>query len=169
MKFAEDFKWKSKRLIIGLSIMLIVSYLSDKFIIKRPLFSSDTGRFIGFVLLFLGFLIASIGGRHLKIYGRSNPNLPRGATDKLVTQGIYRYVRHPMFTAFFVILVGIGLTLNSITFTFVMAPLGIAYILWFAYNVDEREAYEKFGDKYKNYRDQVPAFFPIPGKKYRGK
>ena len=166
MKFAEDFKWKSRRLVIGLSSMLIVTFLSDWYIIKRPLFHSHTGKIIGFILLLLGFLIASIGGRHLKIYGRSNPNLPRGATDKLVTQGIYRYVRHPMFTAFFMILIGLGLIFNSITFTFIMAPIGIAYIFWFTYNVDEKEALEKFGDKYKRYRDQVPAFFPIPGKKY---
>ncbi len=167
MKFSEDFKWKSRRLIIGLSSMLVLSFLSDKYFVKRPLFHTSVGKLVGFIFLILGFVLASIGGRHLKLYGRSNPNMPRGATDKLVTQGIYQYVRHPMFTAFFLILIGIGLVLNSVTFTFVMAPIGIAYILWFAYNVDEKEALEKFGDEYKKYKKQVPAFFPLPGKKFK--
>ena len=168
MRLAEDFKWKSRRLIIGLTLMLVVSNLGDRFVFGKHLFNSRAGSFVGFILLFIGFSLASIGGRHLKIYGRSSPDMPRGSTDTLVTQGIYRYVRHPMFTAFILILLGIGFLLNSPTFTFVMVPLGIAYIIWFAYNVDEKEAYEKFGNDYEKYKKQVPPFIPIPGKKFKG-
>ncbi len=169
MRFAEDFKWKSKRLVRGLISMFILTYLGDHYIFKSSLCHSHTCFYAGILLILAGFAVASIGGRHLKIYGRSSDDLPRGTTDKLVTEGIYSYVRHPMFTAFIMILIGIGLALNSITFTFVMAPLGIAYILWFAYNVDEKEALEKFGDRYRDYKKQVPAFIPIPGKHYRNK
>ena len=169
MKFAEDFKWKSKRLVRGLVFMFVFTYVGDHFLFKSSLCHVHFCRIAGLILLVSGFVIASIGGRHLKIYGRTSEDLPRGTTDKLVTEGIYRFIRHPMFTAFIMILIGIGLTLNSLTFTFIMAPAGIAYILWFAYNVDEKEAREKFGEKYEEYRRQVPAFIPIPGKYFRNK
>ena len=167
MKFAEDFKWKSRRLIIGLTLMLVLSYLGDHYVFKSQLINGKTGILTGIILLFIGFALASVGGRHLKVYGRSSPDMPRGSTDRLVTQGIYRYVRHPMFTAFIIILLGIGFVLNSPTFTFIMVPLGAIYIIWFAYNVDEKEAREKFGKAYEDYKKQVPAFIPLPGKKFR--
>ncbi|GEM_PF-2308064 len=169
MRVSEDFKWKSKRLVRGMITMLILTYLGDHFVFKKSLCPSSTCAYTGIVLILLGLVIASIGGRHLKIYGRSSEGLPRGTTDKLVTQGIYRYVRHPMFTAFILILVGLGLALNSITFTFFMAPVGIFYILWFTYNVDEKEALAKFGDSYRIYKKQVPPFLPVPGKRFRNK
>ena len=168
MKVAEDFKWKSRRLVIGLVSMLVISYFGDKFVFCHHLFNSRLGLYLGLILLISGFFLASIGGHHLKIYGRSSPDMPRGSTDTLVTQGIYRYVRHPMFTAFILILLGIGFLLNSPTFTFVMVPLGTAYIVWFAYHVDEKEALEKFGKDYEKYKKQVPPFIPIPGRKFKG-
>lgn len=160
MKLAEDFKRKSRNLVIGLIGLFLIALETDKLIGWTALCGAVCHWATGLILLIIGFGVASIGGRQLTLYGRTSENLPRGTTDRMVTQGIFSYVRHPMFSSFMCILFGVGFLLNSKGFTFISAPLGSLYLIWFAYFKEEKEAVEKFGDAYKDYKKHVPPFFP---------
>ncbi len=160
MQLAEDFKRKSRNLLIGLIGLFFLAFALDRLLRWGPLDSTAWHTSLGIGLLVLAFLVASVSGRQLTRYGRGSKNLPRGTTDQMVTRGIFAYVRHPMFSSFIAILFGIGFLLNSKGFVLISAPLGSLYIIWFAYFREEKEAGEKFGQAYREYKSRVPAFFP---------
>ncbi|HUY88352.1 MAG TPA: protein-S-isoprenylcysteine O-methyltransferase [Pirellulales bacterium] len=69
---------------------------------------------------------------------------------QLVTHGIYRHIRHPMYLAFFVYLTGQSLVLPN----WLAGPAdGVAMLLLFAFRVgpEERMMFEEFGTEYGQY------------------
>lgn len=78
--------------------------------------------------------------------------------DEIVTKGIYSQVRHPQYSGIFLVVVGFLVQWPTIV-TFIMFP-----ILVFAYYrlamKEERMCLEKFGERYEQYRQRVPAFIP---------
>jgi protein-S-isoprenylcysteine O-methyltransferase Ste14 len=80
-----------------------------------------------------------------------------GLTEKeLVTNGVYRIVRHPMYLAGIVIFTfNPYLTINGLTVT-VLADL---YFL-FGVFIEERRFLRIFGDQYREYMRRVPRLMP---------
>jgi methanethiol S-methyltransferase len=76
----------------------------------------------------------------------------------LAIDGIYRYVRHPQYAGFILVMLGFLLQWPTLL-TLAMFP-----ILTFMYvrlaRIEEREALATFGDAYGAYMDTVPAFIP---------
>jgi protein-S-isoprenylcysteine O-methyltransferase Ste14 len=83
----------------------------------------------------------------------------------LVTEGLYKYVRHPLYTAgLLMIWLAPAASINSLT-----VFLGLtAYILlgaWF----EERKLLREFGEAYAEYQMRTPMLFPHFSFKNRGK
>jgi protein-S-isoprenylcysteine O-methyltransferase Ste14 len=75
---------------------------------------------------------------------------------RLVTDGLYRYVRHPLYTA---ALVFIWL-LPIMTWNLLALNLGLtAYVIIGAY-FEERKLLLEFGDAYAEYRQRTPMLIP---------
>lgn len=78
---------------------------------------------------------------------------------RLVTQGVYRVIRHPMYSAFWLMAFGQLLLLNNV----VAGPAGLAgfgllYIL--RVKEEERMMLETFGEEYREYIEQTPRIIP---------
>ena len=107
----------------------------------------------GYALVFLGIGLFAQGWR--QVYR---------ARDKhqLVTDGLYRYVRHPQYTGLFVALFGEGVVHWPTLFS-----VGLFPVIVFAYyrlaRSEERKMVEEFGDAYRDYRRRVPMFLPLRG------
>jgi methanethiol S-methyltransferase len=80
------------------------------------------------------------------------------AGKRLVTEGVYAYIRHPQYSGIFLITVGFLLQWPTIV-TLLMWP-----ILMFAYYRlamrEERDVEQDFGAEYRDYKKRVPAFVP---------
>jgi protein-S-isoprenylcysteine O-methyltransferase Ste14 len=83
-------------------------------------------------------------------------------TGKLVTHGLYRFVRHPLYTFSLLILwLSPRVTINSF-----MVYLALTiYVLVGAF-FEERKLLREFGQEYANYRSVTPML--MPGLKLRG-
>lgn len=84
-----------------------------------------------------------------------------GRKERLVVRGPYKLVRHPMYLAVLLSIVGWGLLLD-LTFVLLAAPLAL---LWFNFVVmpyEERELVALFGRDYEEYMKRVRRFLPIP-------
>ncbi len=159
MRLAEEFKKKSKRALIGFLSSLLLGFGLDKAFHLPPIASNAQFlKVFGFILIVSGITLASIAGRTLKVYGRAG-DIPRGTTNRLVTQGIFSVVRHPAFDGFIMLLFGIAFFFNSRGFLFI-SFLNSLYIIYFALKVEEKENIERFGEEYLKYREKVPAFIP---------
>lgn len=80
--------------------------------------------------------------------------------EPLILQGPQRHVRHPLYLAVVVLLLGWWLVVNY-TFLLFMA---LFYFLWFNVVVipfEEHELRALFGEEYEAYAKSVPRFFPL--------
>ena len=85
---------------------------------------------------------------------------PVGTLDKhdLIDKGPFALIRHPLYTAYFLINAGLGLTFfNIIPLLFaVLIVLGI----YPAARAEEAVLVKQLGDKYTRYQQRVGMFFP---------
>ncbi|MDO8964399.1 MAG: isoprenylcysteine carboxylmethyltransferase family protein [Coriobacteriia bacterium] len=82
-----------------------------------------------------------------------NPMSPQSATT-LVTTGIYRFTRNPMYLADLLFLLSWGTYLGS-PVALLGAPAFVLYIDRFQISVEERVMAELFGQQYEEYRALV--------------
>lgn len=100
----------------------------------------------------LGLDIVSLA-RFLKAHTTPNPIKPQNASA-LVTDGLYRLTRNPMYLGLLLLLIGYGIKQGT-----VLAPLAwlgfILYITRFQIIPEERALTRLFGDGYKTYCQKV--------------
>ncbi|KWF26706.1 isoprenylcysteine carboxyl methyltransferase [Burkholderia diffusa] len=76
----------------------------------------------------------------------------------LATTGIYAWVRHPQYVGFVLVMFGFLLQWPTLL-TLAMFPLLVFMYVRLARS-EERESLAEFGQAYRRYMDEVPAFIP---------
>ncbi len=112
---------------------------------------------VGIMLLRAVLLISRHTGRILAQYGREG-DIPRMETNRLVREGPYGYMRHPMHFGLLFFPLSIALIVGSPAFTFIIAPLEMIFMLLMIKFVEEPEARKKFGKMYDDYAKDKPWF-----------
>ena len=78
---------------------------------------------------------------------------------RLITQGVYRFVRHPMYAALFLYSLGQGLVLpNRLAGPSYLVTFGILYAL--RVGREEKMMIEEFGDEYRAYMRRTKRLLP---------
>lgn len=100
-----------------------------------------------FVLIGIGAALVVLGWRAVW-----------GARDRLVTTGVYAWLRHPQYLGLIALTLGLLFWWPTIL-TIPMWPVLAAMYVRLARR-EERELDARFGDAYERYRQSVPGFFP---------
>ena len=79
---------------------------------------------------------------------------PSKPSTALITGGIYRWIRNPMYLGLSLMLLGVGVALGSLWF-FVALPIAIFAVTKLAIEPEERYLEEKFGTAYLEYKSRV--------------
>ncbi len=108
---------------------------------------------LGYALLFVGIGIFIQGWRELYRARQQN---------RLVTDGLYRFVRHPQYTGLFIGLFGEGVVHWPTLFSVAVLPL-IVFAYFLLARSEEKKVIAQFGDEYRAYRQRVPMFIPRRG------
>lgn len=82
-----------------------------------------------------------------------NPHSPENA-NTLVTGGVYRISRNPMYLALLLLLIGYGFFLGN-SLTFFVPPFFVAYMNRYQIIPEEVAMEERFGAEYSRYKSQV--------------
>jgi protein-S-isoprenylcysteine O-methyltransferase Ste14 len=132
-------------------MFIVIAYFLGRFV-PIPYVAPVAVQYFGLFLTFIGFLL---GVGALIEFRKAHTTLdPHGSVKQVVTSGIYRFTRNPIYLGF--LLMVIGLPLNSgLIWGIVMAPL---YIMTMTRLVIEREeAYleKKFKAQYTSYKSRV--------------
>lgn len=125
-------------------------------LLLNPLFHLIT-LILGALLLRMVLRASRNTGRMLAKLGREG-DIPRMETNKLVTDGVYACMRHPMHLGLLFFPLAIALIIGSLTFILFIAPLEMILMIVLIKLVEEREALQKFGDAYEAYRQRTPMF-----------
>ncbi len=115
---------------------------------------------VGFCVALLGQLVRGVtigfeyvirGGRNKRVYA-----------EDLVTEGVYRMCRNPMYVGNLLIMAGLAVASNSLTCLLVAIPL---FVFVYIAIVAAEEAFlrNKFGAAYDRYAADVPRWLPRLG------
>lgn len=85
----------------------------------------------------------------------ANPLRPASSTQ-LVTSGVYRYTRNPMYLGHALILFGWSVYLGSV-WTLIAAPIFVLFITRFQIRPEERVLAQRFPE-FKDFRQRVPRW-----------
>src|SRR5690625_1563515 len=152
-----------------LTIYILTSILGNKYPVLDPFTHLNGHLWVAFaggseivysilhplsnIFIFAGIAIIAIGCKGI-----------HGGNGTLVTNGIYRYVRHPQYSGFIVIILGFLIQWPTII-TMIMAPALMVMYLRLS-EQEEKIMIAEFGNQYIEYMDMVPRFIPAIKKKY---
>jgi protein-S-isoprenylcysteine O-methyltransferase Ste14 len=123
-----------------------------------PSVGSGQLRPLGLACLALAVLV---GGLALVAMGSDTRVHPvPDARTPLRVNGIYAWIRHPMYAA--VLLATLGVTLASGRVLSVLAFLALGVVLHVKAGFEDRMLQEKFGWEFSVYASHVPAMIPAP-------
>lgn len=116
---------------------------------------------LGWLLYYRSFrdIVISTDATMLRALARRASARPAGGP--LVVSGPHRIVRHPMYTAIIVAVLGLGVATGVVWI--MIASLG--FLAWYRLVVipfEDRDLAAKYGDAYLEYKRNTPALIPIP-------
>ena len=112
------------------------------------------------LLVAAGTWIIHRATRDFEKIGLGTPN-PFRPPKVLVTTGVYRWCRHPMFLGYDLAALGVTLLLRSWSMLLLSLPLMLLWQLRFLKKEEELLS-RRFRDDYDAYRRQVPMLLPWP-------
>jgi len=82
------------------------------------------------------------------------------ASEQMITRGVYRFSRHPMYLAILLICLGAGVASLSILFIFL--TIIMAFCLHKEALIEERYCLNKYRRAYQEYLNNVPRWIGLP-------
>ena len=152
--FYRFFAWES---ILGLFL------LNVNFWFYKPF---AWNQIIAWILLFVSIIPLGYGVHSLRT--RGNPAEKREGDDSLlafektttlVTSGIYKYIRHPLYSSLF--LLTWGIFCKNFSAAGIALAITSTFFLVFTAKADEAECIHFFGSTYKDYMQKSKMFIPF--------
>ena len=120
----------------------------------------ETGVFayFAFLLWLIGAVIILWCFADFTFKGHGTPN-PIDPPKELVTTGVYRYVRNPIYVGTLTIIIGHFLWFKTI---WMLAYAVVVFLIFYLFVTlyEEPTLKKKFGEVYENYRKSVPRWIP---------
>lgn len=139
-------------------LFIAASLWIDKFLGFPKLLPTSLNIIVSVPVLAIGLFLMLWSILHfIKVKGTPVPLNP---PPKLVITGPYAYVRNPMLTGVFILLLGLGILFNSVSLTFIFTPLFILLNVLELKTIEEPELEKRLGKEYLEYKKRVPMFIP---------
>jgi protein-S-isoprenylcysteine O-methyltransferase Ste14 len=88
-----------------------------------------------------------------RVHTTVNPVTPQ-ASSSVVTTGVYRFSRNPMYLGFLLVLASFALHLGNVG-SALLLPMFVAYMNRYQIRPEERALHQKFGSEYQRYTERV--------------
>ena len=151
--FYRLFSWES---ILWLLVCNLKYWFDNPFCIRQV---------CSWLLLFISIYLVASGVILLKREGKPNSNrVEKGLykfekTSELIESGIFKYIRHPLYSS--LIFLTWGIFLKHITIPLFLISLISTLFLWLTSLFDENECIRYFGEKYRSYMKRTKRFIPF--------
>ena len=132
---------------------LVISFMLEFFLYRNQIFdNSIIFRFLGIILTVAAILLFV---KSVRIFNLRKEKIhPRSISTQIFKDGPFQFSRNPIYLAMFVLLIGVGLTLNS--FWFLYSGLVVAIMIHYGVIIPEENYLEKeFGKDYLEYKKSV--------------
>jgi len=146
---AGDFQLTRKEKIIMNAIFLpmVISFVYAIFL---PLQLDTTWLYSGLIIYLLGivFTIATL------------LNFASSPKDKVITKGLYRFSRNPMYIGLLLLQFGLGIACSS--WLYLLLTVVLMIMLNAVLSSEERYCLYRFGDDYRKYMNRTPRWIGMP-------
>lgn len=129
--------------------MWVLSALSDRGAPRSTLLGWAAG-----ALVILGAVLALTAVLQFRVSATTVDPRDPSASSAIVTTGVYRLSRNPMYLAFGLILAGWSLYLGQLQ-ALLLVPVFVLYLTRFQIRPEERALEERFGSEYMDYVREV--------------
>jgi len=146
------FKAAYELILVFLQFFIIsLHFFQLKFVPQKQIIQvSSFSYFLGFLFIIISFIILLVS---IKDLGRNLSPFPRPINNSnLVTKGIYRFMRHPMYYSLMLISFGVFIIKPSIYYLFL--SISLALIIKFKIALEEQYLNKKFKN-YLLYKSEV--------------
>ena len=142
--------------ILALLVLNVPHWFADPFGVRQ---------LASWFLLSVSVIFAAWGYELLRRLGDFRPSAEASAafewekTDRLVTSGIYGYIRHPMYSS--LLFLTWGAVLKSLTVSTLILGVGASLALMATAKAEEIENLTRFGGEYRGYMQRTSRFVPF--------
>jgi protein-S-isoprenylcysteine O-methyltransferase Ste14 len=91
-------------------------------------------------------------------FRHTKPDLDFENSTRLVTTGLYKYVRHPMYAS--LLFLGWGMFMKDISQVPIIIITIISIAVFLTCKVEEREMISRFGEEYRDYMKSTKMWIP---------
>jgi len=140
--------------LLGIGLAIVAAYrLPALMLPERKLFYM-----VGLCSFALGLLLRCYSIIYL---GRFfTPNVAIAADHRLIDSGPYRFIRHPTYTGFLMILFGLGLSFGNLASLLIAFVPTLVCLLW-RIRIEEKALAERFGERYRAYMQRTKRLIPL--------
>jgi protein-S-isoprenylcysteine O-methyltransferase Ste14 len=135
-----------------LFVIPILLSLAIEWLRPTSLLSGAMRWMLGLLIFSLGTVL-NIGGFITQKRAGTDP-IPFNPSTRIVTHGLYRFTRNPMYIGFALWTLGIAILIDS-AWTLLAAPIGLVLIDRLVITREERYLERKFGEEYFKYKRRV--------------
>ena len=151
--FYRFFAWE---ILLGMFVLNMETWFKDPFAWHQ---------LISWALLIISIVLVILGVRLLQQIGKQDAGrsdaslLGMEKTSKLVTVGLYRYIRHPMYSS--LLFLGWGIYFKSPSWLDLVLVLLCTFFLIATARMEESENIKFFGSEYVDYMKRTRMFIPF--------
>jgi protein-S-isoprenylcysteine O-methyltransferase Ste14 len=140
--------------------LLILAYLENMNIIAPfiPIWNDPIVAYIGIIILIIGGIIMVTSRIQLGKYG--TPVVHTGEEHKLVTKGLYKVMRHPMYFGAIFMMLGSYIAFRSLL-VLIITIISYIPLMKMRIKMEEETLIGTFGDDYRNYIKQTKKLIPL--------
>jgi protein-S-isoprenylcysteine O-methyltransferase Ste14 len=138
---------KEKRILNAIPLTLIVSFAYAVFL---PLQLVTTWLSIGLLVYLFGMILTAVAVL----------NFASAPKNELITKGLYRITRNPVYVG--MLLMQIGIVVACISWFYLLLTAVLLILLNAILSAEERYCLDTYGDAYKKYMDRTPRWIGIP-------
>jgi len=138
---------------------LVWEFILILFILNRQTWFQDPlswHQWISWILLIISLLPLITGIYYLRKFGVPTDSIE--TTTKLVDKGIYKYIRHPLYSS--LLFLSWGIFFKSPTINELLLTLLILLFIFATAREDEKTSSNKFGVSYISYSKKTKRFIP---------
>ena len=133
-----------------LNAVLLTIFVSLFYAVFLPLQLNTTWLYGGLLIYLFGMIFSIVAVL----------NFATSAKNKLVTKGLYRVSRNPMYVGVLLIQIGLGVACISWLYLLLIAVLMI--LLNAVLPSEERYCLDRYGDTYREYMERTPKWIGLP-------
>jgi protein-S-isoprenylcysteine O-methyltransferase Ste14 len=155
---SKNFDKNSLRLIWLTIIISITLGVLSKSYLNCPISETSWLRYFGLLIIVAGMILRFIA---IKTLGKFfTVDLSIHDSHKLISKGLYKYIRHPAYAGSLLSFFGFALSLNNwISLIIIFVPVLSSFI--YRINIEEKMLIEELGLKYNDYKKNTKRLIPM--------